>query len=234
MRKVLITLMAILMLITFAPIKANADEINGQDNCDNSAFRIMFDKLYMSDSNDIDVTQNGISVKELFINATHSFYLRRDYQSIYNYMIENSILIIEGQSETAKLSSCENLRVITTAEYTSPGLYAVVYGTSPYNPNVQISLPIYYNIKVTVPYDFSTGLISGTLRSPRIVITSTDGVAESASASSVQYSVSITNGGYSVYYSNISFIVTGYYWPYDPQTYNRYYTSFTFTFTPAA
>ena len=96
----------------------------------------------------------------------------------------------------------ENLRVITTAEYTSPDYYALLPGTSPVNPSVTIYLPIIYNLKATVPYDFNTGLISGTIRSPRVVITSTDGTADSATASNIWYNYSITNGGYSIYYYN--------------------------------
>ena len=198
------------------------------------SYEEMFELLYTTDIIGIDVTSNGVSVKDSFIAETIEYYFSHDLQEIYNYMLENDIVISIGQPEIKRSLEAGNVRVITTAEYTSADYYAVVYGTSPVNPNVQISLPIVYNLKVTVPYDFGTGQISGTLRSPRVVITGTDGNADYATASSVQYSVSITNGGYSVYYSNISFVVTGYLWPYDPQTYNRYYDPYTISFTPAA
>ena len=233
MKKVKILVLFLFLIQMFLGVSSivMADS-SDSDITNTSRFSAMFDRLYSEERINITVYSGNEDVTDSFVQDTLDYYLENDINSIYEYMIDNSIVISEGTPSISRFGRHNN-RAIFTSVYTSSTRYAVVTGTSPFNPNVGISLPIIYTVSVTVPYDFNTGLVTGSLRNPVIRISSTDGVADSWSTYGVMCSKSITNGGYSVYYSNISFIVQAnveWVW----QTYNRYYDNLSFTFTPAA
>lgn len=232
MKKSIIVLLAIILFQTvFTSYSLVLAESNNQSRYDNRSFSAMFNRLYNDDNSRIVVYSGDDIVTETFIQNTFAYYAVNDVDSIYRYMIDNNIIISDGNDSKSNVPDM-NSRAIYTSVYTSSDRYAVLSGTSPYGGG-SISLPIIYTVSITVPYDFATGLVSGTLRNPIISISSTDGVADSWSAYSVNCSKSITNGGYSVHYSNISFIVEAridWVW----QTYNRYYDNLVVDFTPAA
>ncbi|MDD2592454.1 MAG: hypothetical protein PHP11_02420 [Erysipelotrichaceae bacterium] len=193
-----------------------------------SRFDQMLYRLFNSNLSQIVVEKDGFDITDQFICENYILYTNNDLAKIKEKIAQNSIVFSEP--------STINQRAIVSSTYTTNSLYALVTGTSPINPSVPIFLEIIFKIRITSSYDFNTGLIIGSPRTPTIIIEDC-GTADSATANSIQHNGYITNGGYSVAYSNISFIVSAY-GSLDglgvTQTYNRFSYNSLIVFSPGS
>ena len=159
--------------------------------------------------------------------------MRKAFITLLNILLFVSIIPLSIFAEISNVP-IEPLAVYSST-YVTPTSSVVARGSSPVNPSAPIAINVIYHIEVTASYDYNTGKVVGPLRAPRIVVEGTGGLTNTYEVTDVQYTANITNGGYDVRYTNISFIFHGYasqdgigFW----QTYDRTYLPDVVSFTP--
>ena len=189
-------------------------------------FNEMLDDLMSGNSSCIKVESNGLDITDIFIENFDDVYKLGDVETIVEYAADNAVMFV--------LPNNNKERAIKTGTYTTNHAYVVFNGTSVLTGQ-SIRLPVLMSIRVTCNYDFNTAKITGGVRTPTIILEDTEGVADQVRATNVTHNGSIVNGGYSVQYTQISFVPEGLGTLDDMglwQTYNSYTWKGTIYFTP--
>ncbi len=197
-KRIITVLLSILMFSTFATSTICANETNDK-------FETMLNNLFTTNSRKIKANKEGMDITEEFIETYRDVYIDYGVEAIIDVVSEKNIYFSE-RNNLCDISP----RAIFSKTYTSDLIYSVATGTSPVNPSVTIKLPILWYFRVTVNYDYNTGKISGGLRTPTIIIDSTDGLTDTVNVYDVSFSGGVTNGGYSVTYNSVSFVPEAY------------------------
>lgn len=225
-------LMILLLTLSLFVINVSAAENEAADK----PFTNILIQIYNNEadvdilSEDSDGTVNDCSRE--FVLDTYDYYLDNDFDSIFAYIAENNIMIVENNTDergTASMRPVYDPMGIVTCTFRTGNIGTVTaVGTGVAGNNVY--LPIIYRLTIRDDYDVATGKVVGTLRNPSVYIVSTDGNADDWSVTSVTCSKNKIND-YEVRYSNIRFTFEA--WnSYVPQTY-AYTHIGQYTFAPA-
>lgn len=190
-----------------------------------SGIQELYRKIYSGDQS-VSLVRDGEDITDEFVNGTKYFYKGGNTQFIGYLLSADSIDIIE-EHDIVPYS-------ITSRSITKTLTKQLITGTSALTQK-----PVYDEctmyITFTIVWDQTTEKISGNPRTPSIKAESENGTFESLVVTSVQSNGKITNGGFSVQYTQISATLKGTNslddWSVD-QYYN-YNWSGNYTFTPA-
>lgn len=193
---------------------------------DTSSFSDMLNDLFNENTQEVIVHMNGQNITDTFINQFRNSFENGNIEAIKNYAADNCVIF--------SLPDTIQERGISTGTYTTPINYVTFRGTSVFHGG-PVTMTAILRFRITCTYDFNTGQITGGVRAPTVLLQDADGVADEFRVTNVTYSGSITNNGYTVRYTSISFI------PYASgslddqgtwQNYNRYTWTTPISYTP--
>lgn len=204
----------------------NAEEIEEKEKINhNSGITELVEKLYSGDDS-VSVEKNGVDITEQFVQKTKGVYLNGD-TAFLGYILAKDGLDLVEEHEIVPYA-------ITSRSVTKVLSNQVITGTSALTQK-PISDMCYIYITFTIVWDQTTEKISGSPRKPTIVADPNEDNYDTLIVTDVQYNATIINGGFSVFYSNISASLKGTNslddWSVDQ--YYSYKCPSTYTFTPA-
>ena len=90
------------------------------------------DCIYSSDFNYDIINNNGVSIKDNFIAENQVNYELGNYENIYNYIIDNELVLVMSKVTASRSSNTKNLTKIFTHSYRFSSEKAITFGVECY------------------------------------------------------------------------------------------------------
>lgn len=170
----------------------SAEEIdNNESNC--SSFSCIIDSFFTENDSSIKVfDSSGADITEDFYATFSNYYIQNEKDIIVDYISQNDIYFLSN-SNNRPSSRDMSIHV----QYLT---YKTVRVSAQNSLGGTTTLSITFEVKIPARYSANTSKVITPLSSPILSIYYVDGGYD-ATITSTSYNASVTNGGYSCYYS---------------------------------